>query len=358
MRVIVVAGASGGHIYPALGLISALKEKQPSIEIIFALPKRCTLKQVAPDDCRVKYISTTQITFRPELKNISAAFRYLLGAAQCLETIIQFKPDIVVGFGSIDSIPLVMFAWLFRIRTIIHEQNVVPGRANRLLAKFADKIALSFVDTRNYWRTDLKRTVITGNPIRRALTRIERSEAMAFFGFKDKFSVLVMGGSQSSVRINKFFLDAAAGQNKNIPFQVIHIAGEKDAPWVAEAYKNAGIQAKVYPYLEEMKYAYSAADLAVCRAGASTIAELLHYALPSIIIPYPYAYAHQLQNALVLKTAGSAIIIEDNKLESGELNEKLGQLLDFKAIDNMRLSFGGLENPNAGDLLAEAVLGN
>lgn len=349
----VVSGSSGGHIFPALSFIGAIREKQKNAAVLLLLPERVRQKQIPVQGVALKYISTAQINLTFDWKNIPACFEYLKGIAQSFFIITEFKPDLVVGFGSIDSIPCMMLAWLFRTRTLIHEQNVVPGRANKLLAKFVDKIALSFAQTGPALKVNASKLVITGNPIRNDLIRIGREQALDFFGFKDKLTVLVTGGSQGSSRINEYFFKAIKGPGD---LQVIHICGASDRASLTKSYTEAGIAAKVFPFLKEMQYAYSAADLAVCRGGATTIAELSYYALPAIIIPYPYAYAHQLENAKILEKQGSALIVLDKDLDSGVLTEKLSRCVDRKVLDNMRLSYGSIDRPAASELLADAAL--
>jgi len=353
MKILVVSGSSGGHIFPALSFIGALREKQKNAKVLLLLPKRIRQKQIPVHGVALKYISTAQINLTFDWRNIPACFEYLKGLAQTFFIITEFKPDLVVGFGSIDSIPCIMLAWLFRIRTLIHEQNVVPGRANKLLAKFVDKVALSFAQAGAGLKVNASKLIVTGNPIRHDLIRITREQALDFFGFKDKPTVLVTGGSQGSSRINEYFFKAVKGLGD---LQVIHICGASDRANLTKNYSEAGIAAKVFSFLNEIQYAYSAADLAVCRGGATTIAELSYYAIPAIIIPYPYAYAHQLENAKILEKQGSALIVLDKDLDSGALTGKLGCCIDRKVMDDMRLSYGSIDKPAAAELLADAAL--
>jgi len=353
MRILAVAGASGGHIYPASSFLSAVKIKIKSAETLLVLPLRCIAKNIIFKDSGVKYIRTTQLSLRPTFGNFLSGIKYLEGVAQSFELLLRFKPDIVVGFGSIDSIPLVTLAWLFRVKTMIHEQNVVPGRANRFLAKLVDRIAVTFAQTEKSFNVNPAKIVLTGNPVRNDLTRIDRIQALKFFGFKEKFTILVMGGSQGSGRINKYFFEAVKSSSD---LQVIHICGANNDAQLKRGYKEIKVEARVVPFLEEMRYAYSAADLVVCRAGATTIAELSYFASPAIIIPYPYAYAHQLENARILGNSGAAVIIQDNDLESGILKEKIRRCSQRNVLDNMRLNYGSLDSPAAAELLADAAL--
>lgn len=376
MRVLAVSGASGGHIFPAVSFLRALKEAGPSfvqlapstveggagkdkeIEALLALPKNSIAAQLEPGDYRVKYLSIRSIGLGFSFRNLLALWGFLKGCGESLFLLLGFKPDAVVGFGGLNSVPLLLLAWLFRIKTFIHEQNVIPGRANRLLARFSDKVAVSFNETKNYLKIRPKRIIVTGNPLRRELKIIEKAQALNFFGFKEgKFTVLVMGGSLGSQKINACFLEAASLIADKSSFQFIHIAGAKDYPALENSYKGSGIQVKLLSFLKEMQYAYSASDLALCRAGATTIAELAFFALPAVIIPYPFAYQHQARNAAVLENRGAAVVISDDQLGGQLLMQALVSFLANPArLRAMRAGYSGFLKSNAGDLLARQVL--
>ena len=358
MKILVVTGASGGHIFPALSLIEALAERDRGIEMLLVLPKRSLRAEALPARFKVKHISISNLKMGFSFKNLIAVFDFLKGSLESLFLMIEFRPDVVVGFGSLNSIPLVILAWLFRTKTLIHEQNVIPGRANKLLSKFADKIAISFAETKDYLKVSPERIVFTGNPIRKDLKRISRQEALKFFGFhEDKFTILVVGGSQGSHRINVNFQEAVSLLAASSGFQVIHLSGAKDFDPLLEKYEDSDINFRLYPFLKEMQYAYSASDLAITRAGATTISELLFFRSPAIIIPYPYAYAHQLSNARVLERMKTAIVIKDEELEAEDLKETLEDLMSNPdKIRQMRQNFSRDISLDADLLLAKEVL--
>jgi UDP-N-acetylglucosamine--N-acetylmuramyl-(pentapeptide) pyrophosphoryl-undecaprenol N-acetylglucosamine transferase len=270
----------------------------------------------------------------------------------------NFKPDAVVGFGTLDSFPLLMLGRLLRAKTLIHEQNVMPGRANRLLARFADRTAVSFAQTKKYLGIRPERIVYTGNPVREELVKIEKAEARIFFGLNpEKFTILVLGGSQGSRSINLRFLEALQGLTGTYSLQVIHLAGDSDGPGLEEKYRNLKLEARVFSFLNQMQYAYSACDIAICRCGATTLAELIHYRLPAILIPYPYAYNHQRWNADVLEEVGAGAIIEEDKLHTDLLALTVKSFLDDpKKLEKMRACYGKLKDVNANQLLAETVI--
>lgn len=358
MRIIVVAGASGGHIFPAISFLSALKKRQQGIEAVLVLPKKNIKYAVIPGGWRLRQISVTALGVRPDLANLKALFNFIKGWIESLFIFFEFRPDVVAGFGSLSSVPLIFWAWLFRARTIIHEQNVVPGRANRLLAGFSDRVALSFEETKNYLKGGRDKFILSGNPLRQQLQRIDRAKALDFFGFGgDKFTILVSGGSQASHKINLAFIKALALIPGPERLQVIHICGEQDFAYLNQAYASVGLQVKLYGFLDQMQYGYSAADLAVSRAGATTVAELIFFRLPAIIIPYPFAYQHQQANAAILEQRGAAKIIRDDCLTPQALAQEINRLLERPGeLAALRQGFGNAPLSDAAGLLTEAVL--
>lgn len=358
MRVLAASSSSGGHIFPALSFLERLKGENQGIDTLLVLPMRSVKTRSVSSCGKVKYISLVPIKLSFTFNSLAAIFKFIRGTFESFFILLGFQPQVVVAFGTLECLPLVMFAWLFRIKTLIHEQNVIPGRANRLLAKFSDKVAISFAETKGYLKIDPGKIIVTGNPIRKELKTIDKLQALNFFGLSaDRFTILVMGGSQGSQRINRGFLKAVSLSNDKSSFQVIHISGNKDEELLSKGYQGLNIKFKLFLFLEEMQYAYSAADLAVCRSGATTVSELINYKLPAILIPYPYAYKHQLSNAEVLEKDGSALIIRDAELDTDALKLALERLLYIPDnIKAMRVAYAGFKHTDAAGLLTEAVL--
>lgn len=358
MRFLVASGSSGGHIFPALSFARRLKDAKPDAEILLVLPQKNIGVTLDSSLCSIRYICVRSIGDKINLAAFLSLFRFIKGSAQSIFMLMEFRPDAVVGFGSLASIPLVFFAWVFRIKTLIHEQNVIPGRSTRLLAKFADKVAVSFPDTVNYLCASKSKIVVTGNPLRPELERIERLSALSFFGLSEnKFTILVLGGSQGSRRINAIFLEAATLLKDKNSFQVIHIAGVVDYDSIASAYRRLGIESRVFPFSNKMQFAYSASDLAVSRAGAATITELEFFKIPAIIIPYPFAHGHQLKNAQVLSAKQAALVIQEKDLTVELLFTELNRLFtNGPELEKMRLGFKEENNTRAGELLVNEVL--
>lgn len=358
MRVLVVSGATAGHIFPALSFLDTLN-KYNNVDTLLILPKISLERAITiTRGYNVRYISIVQIKPRIDFRNFIAILKFFQGSLESLVLLLEFRPNVVVGFGTLVSAPIVLLAWIFRIRTLIHEQNVIPGRANRFLAKFTDRVAISFVKTKDYFKVHSERIVLTGNPIRNEFKRITKFNALDFFGLShDKFTILVMGGSSGSHRINTAFLNAISMISDRSKLQVIHLTGLKDYDLINSAYRNLNINAKSFTFLKGMVYAYNASDLVVCRAGATTIAEIIFFGLPAIIIPYPFAYKHQLNNAKFLEAKGGAVIIEDDNLDTPILKETIeGLINNYYRLKKMRDNYNDIPELAAGDLLVKEAM--
>lgn len=355
MKILVVTGQSGGHIFPALAFLEALKEKYSNIDALLVLPEKNIIRERQILSNEVKYVNMPSIELSINSKNIGSILKLFKGVWESLSILIGFSPDIVVGFGSLLSVPVIMFSWLLRIRTLVHEQNVLPGRANRLLAHFADKIAVSFQETSRYLTCQRGKIVVTGNPLRKALVAVDKLKALDFFGLNPaKFTILVMGGSQGSRRINQEFLNAVSLMEDKSVFQIIHLCGSADYELLKDKYKTLDIKVALFSFFVPMHYAYSASDLAVSRAGATAIAELMFFRLPAIFIPYPYAGCHQYENARVVKERGCGFIIKDDELNAARLKENLESLLyNRDRLKNMAAAYAEFSSFPAADLLAD-----
>lgn len=357
LKIIVVAGPSGGHIFPALGFLEAVKLKGINTDTLLVLPKIKTVPGRETLGYKTRYVSISNVSFSFKLEGLISIWRFFQGAFESLFIILLFRPSIVVGFGSVVSIPLILFARALGIKTIIHEQNVVAGRANKFLANFVDQVAVSFSSTKDKLGNFSKKAIVTGNPIRQELIGMDKNKALSFFGFgNDKTTILVMGGSTGSHRINLEFFRAITTMPDRNSLQVIHLTGAEDYDLLKNHYQGLDSYVRLFGFLNSMQYAYNAADLVVCRAGATTIAEIIFFKLPAIIVPYPYAYQHQLANAEFLGENGCAMIIEENEFDAAMLKLVLGELVNNSArLKQMRDQYATIPSFNARELLASAA---
>jgi UDP-N-acetylglucosamine--N-acetylmuramyl-(pentapeptide) pyrophosphoryl-undecaprenol N-acetylglucosamine transferase len=355
MRILVATGSSGGHIFPAIALLDSLKNSGQNVLLV--LPQK-SQNNIDVTPGQIKYIRAANVNFDLSSKNIRNIYSFLWGAWESFRIILKFKPDVVVGFGSLNTVALIFWAWLFRIKTIIHEQNVICGRANKLLAKLVDRVAVSFDQTRKYLNITEEKIVLTGNPLRRSLVRLDKKEALDFFKFKEgKFTVLITGGSQGSHRLNAVCLEALSACQEKDNLQIIHISGKQDFSWLKAGYTCPGLKYNLFDFFPQMQYAYSAADLVICRAGATTIAELQKFSVPAILLPYPFAYAHQLANARVLKNIGAAEILLDADLNADKLRDSLKEYFtNREKLNAMQKAYQKLPVLDAAEMLAKQVL--
>lgn len=357
-KILVVAGPSGGHVYPAIAFIERLNDKcnHPSAYLI--LPGSYVKKIPPVAGCALQYINIPSVKLEFGFENIKKAAKLINGCIESFFILIKYRPDIVVGFGSIVSAPFIIFSWLLRIETVIHEQNVIPGRANKLLVMFADKIAVSFETTMHYFKNYRRKITVTGNPLRKKITRLDKTMALGYLGLDaGKFTILVMGGSQGSGKINAEFVDALSLLNNRSFMQVVHLSGRMDFERLKQRYEKLDIKFRIFDFFDSIEYLYSAADLTVSRAGATSIAEIIFYELPAILIPYPYAYKHQYMNAKALEEKGCAVIREEEKLNAVVLKDDIELFLRSRnRLADMQAAYGKFPKTDAAELLLNSIL--
>ena len=353
IRLLVASGASAGHLYPAIAFAQSIILKNPRAEVAFVSSRRGGMEE----NIKAAGFPVFLISIRPLQFNFLGFLRFLysffLSFLQTFLIIEKFRPNLAAGFGSYISFPVILEAALFKRSTVIHEQNVVLGRANRFLSWFADKIAVSFRET----AISGDKVNFIGYPLRQSLAKVSRGQALGFFGLEDKFTVLVLGGSQGSKRINENFKQALPYLGEKNDFQFIHISGKNDYSWLKNYYSCITINNRLFDFLSPMHFAYSLADIVVCRSGAGTISELAYFNKAAILIPYPYAGGHQLENALVLEKDKAAVVIEENKLSAGALAENISRLI--RSPDERRLLETNIRKfavPDADRRLADLAL--
>jgi len=358
MKILAASGASGGHIFPALSFLEEIKSRRKGLDMLLVLNKNKSEGYDFSCDYKIAYISASSIRAALNFSNIAAIGRLFSCAFQSLRILLRFRPDVVVGFGGYPSFFLVFFAHFMGIHTVLHEQNVMPGRANRFLSPFVDKIAVSFMQSRDYLKEWEKKTILTGNLLRPEMAKRAGDEAWSFFGFsKNKFTILVMGGSQGSHKINTQFFSCLGLLADKKDIQVVHLCGKDDLADFSLAYKDSDVTVKVFDFLKEMRYAYTVSDLAICRAGATTISEITAFQIPAIIIPYPFAQQHQMFNARVISDKGAAILIEDKDFNAKTLKGILTDLLKNRAkIDYMRNNYKNVQYPVVEQSLSDMII--
>ena len=242
------------------------------------------------------------------------------------------KIDIVVGFGGYAAFPAMLAGALRGLPVLLHEQNVIPGKANRAAAFFSKKIAISFRESQKYFPQ--AKTVLTGCPCRCDNVLTSKEELYQKFGLKKNVStILVLGGSQGSQKINREFLEVTVLLKGEIHFQLIHICGENDYEFLMKQYEKSQWAYHLYPFIDDIEEAYTLADLVIARSGAVTVCELMAFRKPAILIPYPYAEAHQKANASLLTRVGVAKVIDEENFSAARLKKEIIDALANRLTD-------------------------
>ena len=361
MRVILAAGGSGGHIFPSVSVALELKKMEVE-DIYFVSSKRRLDKNILINTkypCFFLSVNPMPRSLNP-FRIIAFLAKLALDAAMSFYIILKVRPDAVVGFGGYSAGAITCISKLFRIPVIIHEQNFFPGRANVLLSRLADKIAVSFKGTGKYFPKNDKKVFFSGNPLRIDSLANDRIGSLKELGLSlDKLTVLVMGGSQGSSFLNRTFSQAARyiNEKKGEAVQFIHLTGKKDYDEVKNFYDQEKIPGRVFSFMDRIADAYASSDLVISRSGAAAVFELAYYGKPMILIPYPNPKNNQRSNAIYFSEAGAAIHKEENDILPKELAEEImGILADEKRRRSLSEAAKNLSVPNAARQLAEEVV--
>lgn len=342
MRVMFVAGGTGGHINPAVAVANEVKRLDPTAEILFVGTEGRMETQIVPKaGFRIETVKmngfSRQMNLKGLIENVKTVCLTLKASSVAKKIIEEFKPDVVVGFGGYVTGPVLNTAVKMGIKTAIHEQNAFPGVANKALAKKVDKVMLTSIDAQKHM-TCKNPPVVTGLPVRREIIKADRDYSRAMLGLNNNdMLVLSMGGSLGADAINNAvvqMLDVLKGE-KNICF--LHSTG-KFGFWVEDKLKEKnipfgkGTNIEIRPYIDNMDICLSACDLVISRAGASSISEIQALSKPSILIPSPnVAENHQFHNAMALAKNDGAVLIEEKDLDGNFLAQKILELKNDKS---------------------------
>lgn len=342
-KIVFAVGGTGGHLFPAQALARDVKNKLPQVQVLFMGAGLSNSRYFFSKEFPSIDIESSTVFGKNPLGVFRATTKLLRGIWKSLTHLRQESPDLVIGFGSFHAFPVLLGALICTVPIILFESNVVPGRVIRFFSRFAIFTAVQFKRAKK----NLKGQVIeTKMPLwdRDRLSEFNREEAAKYFNLRpDVTTLLVFGGSQGARAINRLFCEAVQNWQKRPPFQIIHLTG--DVASCHEAllcYQRLRIPAQVKVFEDRMPLAWRLADLAICRSGASTIAELLAYRTPALLIPYPHATDdHQMHNAQdFAKEIKSAIILPENQLHWQRLQNELNDLLkdQEKNLKQMRES--------------------
>lgn len=351
MRLLIAGGGTGGHLYPGIAVAEEFCRQQPDSEVLFVGTRQGIESRIVPKEgYKLETIPAGGIVNKDIFSKMVSVIKMIGGFIRSFFILRRFKPDVVIGVGGYASAPMLSAAAMQRIPTVILEQNLFPGMANRLLSRITDRVVVAFEGSRKYFRREVE---VLGNPVRGGI-------AGCSYIPKDTLVVFVFGGSQGSHTINKAVVESLGllqEESKRITF--IHQTGESDYAWVKESYAKAGIVAEVMPYVHRIEEAYRRASLVISRAGATTIAEITACGMPAILIPYPAAtHDHQRINAEYMESLGTAEVILEQHLSGKKIAEKIKYFLyNIERLKEMSEKSAGLYKKTAAEDIVRVCRG-
>jgi UDP-N-acetylglucosamine--N-acetylmuramyl-(pentapeptide) pyrophosphoryl-undecaprenol N-acetylglucosamine transferase len=346
MKLIIAGGGTGGHLFPGIAVAEEFLSRDPANEVLFVGTERGIEARAVPAaGYPFELISAAGIRGKGTLSQLKGAAMMVFGYAQSRKILKSFRPDMVLGVGGYASLPMVLAARGMQIPRFIHEQNAIPGQTNRLLARFASKVFITLEESARYFPAAT--TLLTGNPLRRQiLDMIETvnppqppfdkgGEKLPHLqgegrGGDGVFHLFIFGGSQGAHAINAAMIESLPYlKESRVRLLITHQTGEKDCAEVTAAYRSAGVEAVVTPFISDMAAEYAKADLIICRAGATTIAEVTACGKASLFIPFPHAVDdHQRKNAEALLKKDACFMMLERELTGESLAETIRNLTD------------------------------
>lgn len=322
MKLVIAGGGTGGHLFPGLAVADLLKKQDRSAKVLFVGTERGIEARVVPArGYRLELIEVSGYFGKGVLDKLLLIPKVIDAVIASIRILKAFAPDVVLGVGGYASGPVVLAARLLKIPTIIHEQNAAPGLTNRLLSKLVDRVCISFGRSVDHFPP--QKTVLTGNPV--------RMECFSVPAPKKRFHLLVFGGSRGAQAINSAMVEALPHlEPLRGKLTITHQSGEEDYDRMWVGYESAGWRdaVQIVPFIERMEEAYAEAPLVVCRAGATTLAELSACGRGSILVPYPYAAEdHQTVNATEMAEGGGAILLPQTELTGKSLASRILHLM-------------------------------
>lgn len=359
MRLLVAAGGTGGHIFPAIAVVEELKRRDPGSKVLFVGSNNRMEARIIPAmGFDFKVIRTAALPRRASPRLLIAGREIVMGMIQAAGIVRSFEPDAIFITGGYVCAPVAFAGIVAGVPLFVQEQNAVPGLTNRAAGRWARRVFLGFEEAAGWFKD--ARVEVTGNPIR-FREPLPRRVAAGRLGLDpDVKTLFVMGGSQGASAINEVMIktlpllgDIADG------LQIVHQTGKLDYDTVLDAYRRSGIRHLVRPFFDEIHLVYSAADLMLCRAGGMTIAEITAFGLPAILVPFARATNdHQTLNALSLRRKGAATVIPEGELSPERLAGEIKSILkDESKLSQMAQASRSLGNPKAAEMIVSSMIG-
>lgn len=349
MRIIVTGGGTGGHIFPALEIAKEIKKQNNQAQVIYVGNKN-SLEEKMATSAQIPFfgLATQKIVGQSLLKKLLALAYLAVAVAKSFMFLLTNRPKAVVGVGGYISAPVLIASFFLGIRRYICEQNVVPGLANENLSLIAKRVFISFDKSKEYFPKG--KSLLSGNPVR-----------AEFFSLPEKdghgLNILVTGGSLGASFLNREVPKALAQVLASCPgLKVTHQIGNKPDNEIALVYKKAGINAQVVNFIENMPKAFAEHDLLISRAGATVCAEIMASGMPAILVPYPFANAHQQHNAQALADNKAAIMVLENEHFGDNLVKELTSLYQSKRLKELADNAKSMGTPNAAFMIVSHIL--
>ena len=359
LRLMVTGGGTGGHLFPGIATAEALCRRRVGSSVMFVgTHRKMDSASLARYGFEPRAIHSYGIKGKSVIHLLKALSVLPLSCVEALALMLRFKPDLVVGVGGYVTGPVMVAARLLGKPTLIHEQNSVPGLANRMVGRLVNRICLSIPGSETYFNT--AKTRLTGNPVRSQILEVASKKMDAPSTDKERQTLVILGGSLGAHRVNLLVLEALTSLDRGrlAKLDIIHQTGTADEDTVRKGYQQAGISARVAAFFTDMAEIYGAADVLISRAGATTLAELAVLGLPALLIPYPYAADnHQQKNGEYFAAGGGAEVAVEAELTAERLTQKLLAMLDDRQrLQTMATAMKQMAHPEAAELLVDNCL--
>jgi len=359
MRVIIAGGGTGGHVFPGLAVAEELKNRDASIEVLFAGTEYGIESRVVPrEGYPIRFLRAEGMVGVSLKKKLRAAVKIFLSIIDSYRIIKTVKPDIVIGVGGYASGAITLVAFFMSVPTMILEQNSMPGLTNRILGKFVNVVCITYQESISFFPKS--KTFFTGNPVRMNVLRGNRESAFRLFSLdRDFFTIFAFGGSSGAKSINSAVVDSLNYlHDLRDKIQFLHQTGMKDFENVRDAYRKSGFKGTITPFIYQMGEAYAVADVVISRAGATTLAEETALGKPAILVPFPFAAGgHQELNARKLLEIGAAKMIPDRELRGETLSGAIRELYTSEALRaEMQQRSRSVGRPDAGAKVVDIAM--
>jgi UDP-N-acetylglucosamine--N-acetylmuramyl-(pentapeptide) pyrophosphoryl-undecaprenol N-acetylglucosamine transferase len=361
MKLLIAGGGTGGHLFPGMAVAEEFLARNPANQVLFVGTARGIEARAVPAaGYKLELISAAGVRGKGGFSQLKAIGMMLYGYAQSRKILKAFRPDLVLGVGGYASLPMVLAARGMQVPCFIHEQNAIPGMTNKILARFARQVFITLEESDKFFPKD--KVLVTGNPLRQQILKMAENSAHpedAQGESSNSFHIFVFGGSQGAHAINMAMIEALpAVKQTGAKIDITHQTGEKDLDMVAAAYRREGVEARVTAFISDMASEYAKANLIICRAGATTIAEVTACGKACLFIPFPHAVDdHQRRNAEALLKKQACFMLLEHELSGERLAGVIRDGINDPALlqQTGELAFG-LARLDAANIIVDEML--